>query len=135
MAKRSINPSRDAKIFDRLHTEIDALLRARTRALGVSVFDAYTTYGSYAGHPQVAINVWHMELIRPDVVAALREMVARHAGWELVVTVGSSEGPGLWPPIGLTIRGHEIVDDLKRSYLPEAYRGITYEGARPGGAG
>ena len=33
-----------------------------------------------------------------------------------------------WPAMGLIIHDDEIIDDLKRDFLPEEFRSIIYEG-------
>jgi hypothetical protein len=36
--------------------------------------------------------------------------------------------------MGLTVRAHEIIDNLKRQYFPKEFQVIEYEGSRRDGA-
>lgn len=84
------------------------------------------------GTAQHKIYIRNLNLLRPQVVNALREGLAEFSDWEIMVAV-SVPGPGdAWPDMGLTIRLHEIVDGLERQYFPVQYRDIAYEGSRPG---
>jgi hypothetical protein len=54
----------------------------------------------------------------------------RFPDWEIVVAIDLSDKGHSWPNMGLTIRAHEIIDELQRQYFPPQYQGIKYEGAR-----
>jgi hypothetical protein len=60
----------------------------------------------------------------------MQALLVDFPSWEIVVAV-SVPGPGdAWPEMGLNIRAHEILDDLKREYFPAAYQDIRYPGSR-----
>jgi hypothetical protein len=35
-----------------------------------------------------------------------------------------------WPEMGLIVRAREIVDGLQKSFFPEEFRSLRYEGSR-----
>jgi hypothetical protein len=59
-------------------------------------------------------------------------MLREFPDWEIMIGVSMPEPAGPWPDMGLTIRAHEIIDGLQRRYFPPEYRGIQYDGSRPG---
>jgi hypothetical protein len=52
--------------------------------------------------------------------------------WEIIVVVDIPGKERVWPPMGLTIRKHEIVDRLQREFLPVEFRSLAYKDSRPG---
>jgi len=71
-------------------------------------------------------------MLRPEIVAELREAVSHLSDWEIVVAVDIPGKEGRWPPMGLTIRSHEIVDGLRREFLPPEWQNMAYPDGRPG---
>ena len=78
---------------------------------------------------QQKIFIFNLEMIRPEVIQALRRQLASYPHWEIVIAICSNES---WPEMGLYVRHHEIIDGLQRDYFPPEYRGFQYEDARPG---
>ena len=68
--------------------------------------------------------------MRPEIIRLLQKLLVLFPGWEIVVGLSVPDELGDMRDMGLTIRRHEIVDDLQRRYLPEPYRGFRYEGSR-----
>ncbi|MEP9378755.1 hypothetical protein ABLE91_18710 [Aquabacter sp. CN5-332] len=87
---------------------------------------------SYWGEPQVRLSIQNLDLLRPHVVHALRAIVKKFPGWEIVVVVEVDEHLDDWPSMGLYIRSHEIIDGLQRQYFPLELQNIEYDGARRG---
>lgn len=86
------------------------------------------------GGPEQRVEINTLSLLRPQIVKELQSTLRAYPGWKIVVAVDVPGQEGLWPPMGLVIRQHEIIDGLQRDYLPEEVRGFHYEGSRPGTA-
>jgi hypothetical protein len=85
-------------------------------------------YG-FRGHK---VEIHSLRMLNPQIVKALQLLLRKFPDWEIVVAVGIPGKEKLWPPMGLTIRAHEIIDGLQRQYLPAEYREIYYAGSRLG---
>lgn len=94
----------------------------------------YTVHGDYSGHPEVVVFVGNLELLRPEVVDQLQQVIRQFPGWQIVMTVAVRRHYDDWPNMGLYIRPHEIIDGLQRQYLPAEYQKLEYVGARHGTA-
>ena len=84
------------------------------------------------GWRETHIEVHNLKMLAPHIVAQLQSLLSEGSAWQISIAVhvpGTKPG---WPPMGLTIRRHEIIDGLQRQYLPEPYRSFQYEGSRPG---
>lgn len=83
------------------------------------------------GWDRQKIEIHNLKMIDPSIVVALRQLLSEYPGWEIVIAV-DIPGKENWPPMGLTIRKHEIIDGLRREYLPKEYQSLRYFGSRPG---
>jgi hypothetical protein len=73
-------------------------------------------------------------MLDPALVKQLRVLLHDLADWEIVISVDIAGTEDKWPPMGLIIRKHEVIDGLQRDLLPEEFRSIKFEGSRPGTA-
>ena len=73
-----------------------------------------------------------LSMLDPIVISGLQRRLSEFPGWEIVVVVSLRGSGEKWPDMGLTIRTHEIIDGLHRSYFPSELREIQYAGSRPG---
>jgi hypothetical protein len=87
------------------------------------------------GTRQQKVYVRSLKLLQPYVVQTMRALLSEFPKWEIVVSVSVPGVGDLWPVMGLTVREYEIVDGLQRQYFPPEFRGLHYEGARPGNDG
>jgi hypothetical protein len=71
-----------------------------------------------------------LDLLAPSIVKLLQNILADFPDWEIVVAIDFKDKGLSWPNMGLTIRAHEIIDELQRQYFPPQYQGIRYEGTR-----
>jgi hypothetical protein len=83
------------------------------------------------GWKRQKIEVHNLKMLVPEVVIALRQLLAGYPAWTIVMAV-DIPGEETWPPMGVTIRKHEIIDGLRREYLPKEYQDLRYFGSRPG---
>jgi hypothetical protein len=84
------------------------------------------------GPKQHKICVFNLDILRPEVVYALQNIIRNFSDWSVVVAVDVPGKEEVWPPMGLIIREHEIIDGLQRQYFPPEYQSIQYEGSRVG---
>ena len=84
------------------------------------------------GWPRHTVEIHKLHMLQPAIVNRLRDLLSEFAGWEIVVAVDIPGTENLWPRMGLTIRAHEIIDDLQRQYLPADTQNTQYEGSRAG---
>ena len=87
------------------------------------------------GPRRQTIYIHNLKMLSSDVVTQLQTNLRDYPNWEIVVDVSPEQYGQAWPKMGLTIRPHEIVDSLKREYLPKEFQGIEYEGSRRGAHG
>ena len=84
------------------------------------------------GTLQHKLYITNLDLLAPSVVKLLQNALAEFPGWEIVVAVDLREKGYSWPNMGLTIRAHEIIDELQRQYFPTQYQGVRYDSVRRG---
>jgi hypothetical protein len=84
------------------------------------------------GCGQHMLYINNLALLAPSIVKLLQASLAEFPKWEIVVAVSVEGTEKPWPPMGLHIRAHEIIDDLRREYFPKEFQGIAYEGSRRG---
>jgi hypothetical protein len=80
------------------------------------------------------IEVHKLHMIDPQIVTRLQKLLEHDPRWHISIAVHVHGPNPKWPPMGLMIWQHEIIDGLLRHYLPEPYRSFCYEGSRPGTA-
>lgn len=78
----------------------------------------------------VQIEIMSLDLLDPPVVYDLRDLLREYPGFGITVSVVPPDGTK-WPGMGISLFQGEIIDGLKRSFLPASCRNLHYEGARP----
>lgn len=86
------------------------------------------------GPPQHMLHIHNLKMIAPAIVRLMQASLEEYPDWEIVVGISPEQYGGSWPPMGLTIRADEIVDDLEREYFPKEFQGFVYKDSRPGDA-
>ncbi len=84
----------------------------------------------YWNNRENLIYVTNPDLLQPSVVLGLQALLKELPDWAIVVAVDVTQKGLAWPPMGLTIHRHEIVDELRREYLPPQLHDLHYPGAR-----
>lgn len=120
------------KTFDKLCERIGRVLDPYGRHATFFVVGDYSIYDDYWGYPQVKVTFKTLKLLAPPIIKRLQDALEDFPGWEIVVALYIRGGGEDWPDMGLIIRGHEIIDGLQRQYFPAEWRGVAYEGSRPG---
>ena len=83
----------------------------------------YWILGDNYGFRSNKICIHRFSFLTTSMIATLREIVARHDNWEILVAI-DIPGKEEWPPMGVYIRAHEIVDQPQREYFPPEYRDV-----------
>jgi hypothetical protein len=84
------------------------------------------------GWQRLIVNVFNLKMLNPSIILALRALLSELPNWSIVLALDVPGTEGKWPPMGVTIRKHEIIDGLERDYLPEPYRALSIPGSKPG---
>jgi hypothetical protein len=84
------------------------------------------------GWTRHTIEIHKLRMLDPTLVQQLRALLHDFADWEIVISVDIPGTEDTWPPMGLIIRKHEIIDGLQRSFLPPELNNLVFEGSRPG---
>jgi hypothetical protein len=77
------------------------------------------------------LEIQNLELLRPSVIKALQALLVDYPDWEIMFRVDVLGKENEWPAMGLIIHDDEIIDDLRREFLPLPFRSFVYEGAKP----
>ena len=84
------------------------------------------------GHRRHTIEIHKLPMLDPRLVKMLRAFLHDLPGWEIVIAVDVPGTENSWPRMGLIIREHEVIDGLRRSYLPSEFQNLVFEGSIPG---
>lgn len=78
----------------------------------------------------VQVEIMTLDLLDPPVIYGLRDLLREYPGFAITVAVVPPDG-AKWPGMGISLFQGEIIDGLKRSFLPLPYRNLHYLGSRP----
>ena len=84
------------------------------------------------GPLQHKICVFNLKMLKPNIVYALQSLLSDFPDWGIVIAVDIPGKEKRWPPMGLTLGAHEIIDELQRQYFPNEFQNIEYEGSTRG---
>ncbi len=93
--------------------------------------DFWVVDDNYGWRLQI-VNIFDLKMLDPEIVAKLRALLDKLPEWSIVLVLDVPGTEGKWPPMGVIIRRHEIIDGLQREYLPESFRNFVIPGSRPG---
>jgi hypothetical protein len=82
--------------------------------------------------PSNMIYFFNLDLMTVTNILHLQSLLADCPGWSIYLVVDVVGKETEWPPMGVTVRRHEIIDGLLRKYLPEKFRFLKIPGSRPG---
>jgi hypothetical protein len=119
------------RIWGDLYRKIVVLLRRYGKEEPTGDGDYWVVDDNY-GWRRHTVNIFNLKMLNPTVVAALRDLLTDLPDWAIVLALDIPGKEDVWPPMGVTIRRHEIIDGLRREYLPEPYRRLVIPGSRPG---
>ena|SRR5215218_6448817 len=76
----------------------------------------------------IRVEAQNLQMFRPVVVARLKQVLVDFPNWHIALRVDVPGTEELWPLMGILIFRDQIIDHLRRDYLPEEFRQISYEG-------
>ena len=117
--------------WGQLYNGIVGLLRRHGKESPTGDGDFWVLDDNY-GWCRHTIFLFNLKMLNLDVIARLKQLLDNRSGWEIVLAIDVPGRERDWPPMGVTIRSHEIVDGLSRDHLPEPYRSLVISGSRPG---
>lgn len=130
MAINTDDAARD-RIWDQLYQQIRLHFARHWTENAVGEGDFWVVDDNY-GWRRHYVYIFNLSLITQLNIIALKRMLANFPAWEIIVVVDVVEKEGVWPPMGVTIRRDEIIDGLRREYLPPTFRDFVIPGSRPG---
>lgn len=72
------------------------------------------------------LEVQNLKMLQPHIMKLLQALLADYPKWEITVRVDIPGTENAWPGMGLIIFHDEIVDELRRDFLPAEFQNITY---------
>jgi hypothetical protein len=78
------------------------------------------------GRYRQELEVQNLKMLQPHIIKLLQALLADYPKWEITVRVDVPGTENTWPGMGLIIFNDEIVDELRRDYLPAEFRNISY---------
>ncbi|HZS63561.1 MAG TPA: hypothetical protein VFA53_03545 [Xanthobacteraceae bacterium] len=76
------------------------------------------------------LEVQNLSLLQPHIIKSLQALLTGYPDWEIAFRVDVIGKENEWPAMGLLIHDDEIIDDLRREFLPEEFRDIAYPGSK-----
>jgi hypothetical protein len=92
---------------------------ANRTTYAVPITGCLTTIGD-----QNNTNCTNLNMLAPRIVKLLQAALTEYPDWEIIAAVALERKS--WPEMGLTIRAHEIIDNLQRQYFPKEFQAIAY---------
>jgi hypothetical protein len=78
----------------------------------------------------VQVEISNLALLHPPVIYGLRDLLADYPPFAITVAVIGPDG-ARWPRMGISLYKGQIIDGLKRAYLPGELRDVQYAGSIP----
>jgi hypothetical protein len=122
---------KQVSIWDRLYEQVTVLLARHGMEDSVGKGDYWVVDDNY-GWRRSQVEIHNLNMLRPEIVNALRSLLTDLPDWEITVTVDIPGKENTWLVMGLTIRKLEIIDGLQRQYFPKEFQGWQYAGSKPG---
>jgi hypothetical protein len=68
----------------------------------------------------------NLELFKPHIIKALQDLLVDYPDWYITIRIAVPEKEGIWPGMGLIIYSDEVVDELRRDFLPAEFRDVVF---------
>ena len=78
------------------------------------------------------VLIFNLDLLAVPIISKIQQFLADLPEWTVLLVIDVVGKEKEWPRMGVTVRQHEILDDLARSYLPERLQRMRIPGSRPG---
>jgi hypothetical protein len=126
-----VNELEQERVWNLLYREVVSTLQSFGREDRFGNADYLVVDDNY-GWKRITVEAHKLEMLRPEVIAALKELVSPFSGWSIAMAVDIPGMEGKWPSMGVIVRPHETVDGLSRGHLPPEWRSVSYPNSRPG---
>ncbi|MBI2716646.1 MAG: hypothetical protein HYX37_19700 [Rhizobiales bacterium] len=123
--------TKQASEWDALYAKLESVLRRFGNEDYLGRADYWLLDDDW-GCWQQKLYVNNLNMLAPGVISALQASLSEFPDWEIVVAVAIEGAGKSWPDMGITIRPHEIVDNLQRQYFPKEFQGLEYERSHRG---
>src|SRR5258707_1249924 len=60
----------------------------------------------------------NLELFKPQIIKVLQDLLAGYPDWYITIRVAVPGKEKIWPGMGLIIYSDEVIDELRRDFLP-----------------
>ena len=127
------NDAEQWRQWDLIYARLGEIMRRYGKEDWLGHADYWIVSDNY-GPRQHTIYIQNLKMLSPDIVRQLQASLTDYPDWEIMLDVSSEQYSQTWPTMGLTVRAHEIIDNLKRQYFPKEFQVIEYEGSRRDGA-
>jgi hypothetical protein len=78
------------------------------------------------GRRSQQLEFQNLELFKPQIVKALQDLLAPYPDWYITIAVAVPGKEEIWPGMGLIIYPDEVVDELRRDFLPAEFRDVFF---------
>ncbi len=119
------------QIWDALYRAVVDVLRQYGKEEPTGDGDFWVVDDNYGWRRQI-VNIFNLKMLDPEIIFKLRALLDKLPEWSIVLALDVPGTEGKWPPMGVIIRRHEIIDGLQREYLPESFQTFVIPGSRPG---
>jgi hypothetical protein len=65
-------------------------------------------------------------MFKPHIIKALQDLLAPYPDWYIEIGVAVPDKYGIWPGMGLIVYPDEVVDELRRDFLPAEFRDVFF---------
>src|SRR5262245_57490817 len=114
-----MNPKQE-RDWQVLHDRIDGLLQNYGRKNAFREGDYWLLDENWGRHRQ-ELEIQNLDLFRPTIVKSLQALLSDYPTWYITAQVDVPGKEDTWPGMGIIIHPNEIVDELKREFLPTAF--------------
>lgn len=76
------------------------------------------------GSDLLQLEFQNLKMLRPSIIKALQGLLVDYPEWMVTIHVQSPQENA--PGMGLIIYPDEVVDELRRDFLPEEFRDVTF---------
>jgi hypothetical protein len=74
------------------------------------------------------LEVQNLDFLQPHIVMSLQSVLVGYPDWEIMFRVDAIGQENEWPAMGLIIQDDQIIDDLRREFLPRKFQDVKYGG-------
>lgn len=119
------------QIWQRLYDQLKSYFLTRG-VEGVSDGYDFMIVDDNYSWPLHYVYILNLDLLDVPAISFARHLLDGLPDWTIAFVVDVVGKETEWPRMGVTIREREIIDGLRREFLPERFADFTIPGSRPG---